>query len=402
MSAPKTAPTPVGEAPVNELTLVRAQVAAARRQVDAGVWVVIVLGLAFTAVNVQQFAAGDAPAWSPPWSVAWLLDPMVSVLLLSIVRAEQVTARWQVSMGWQVTTGKWGCFAATYVMNTWSSWRAGVPSGVVLHSVPPVAVLLAAEAAPTVRDRLTAAAAAATAAHTLPAPLAASLAAPLPPPASTPASRVLLETPSVPAATGTTPPPEGAGREGPDAATSPAGVDSGPSQGPAPDPEPVPPTGSGSGPRPGDAPPPGADPHLASDPNAAPDAGPGAPPDLGSGGDGAASLPPVAGDARVRLLVELLDAGNPVTGQHAAALLTRVGERTSDRTGRRLLAEARQLCDAVRPGDESSAPAAGGPLLGPEPSTRTGTVDAPGLTAIDRGPGLVLLPTSDRGNGGRR
>lgn len=134
---------------------VAAAAASVRRWVDVATWTAIGLGLAFTAVNVQVFAAAGAPAWSPSWVVAWLLDPMVSVLLLAVVRAEQLTARWQVPMGWQVTAVKWAAFAATYAMNTWAAWRDGVPSSVVLHSVPPVFVLLAAEVAPALRDRLT-------------------------------------------------------------------------------------------------------------------------------------------------------------------------------------------------------------------------------------------------------
>jgi hypothetical protein len=126
-----------------------------RGQVDTAMWLAVGLGLAFTGVNVQAFAAADAPAWSPAWSVAWLLDPMVSILLIAVLRAEQVTARWQVPMGWQVTATKWGAFAATYAMNTWESWSRQLPSGVVLHSVPPLVVLLGAEVAPVLRDRLT-------------------------------------------------------------------------------------------------------------------------------------------------------------------------------------------------------------------------------------------------------
>jgi hypothetical protein len=60
-----------------------------------------------------------------------------------------------------VPTGVWVrrtkvfAFAATYVMNTWSSWSVLDAAGIVLHSVPPVLVYCAAEAGPTVRDRLT-------------------------------------------------------------------------------------------------------------------------------------------------------------------------------------------------------------------------------------------------------
>ncbi|WP_231949740.1 hypothetical protein [Alloactinosynnema sp. L-07] len=132
-----------------------------RAQVDRLCWAGIVLGLAFTMTNVQRFAAGSAVAWSLPWLTAWLLDPMVSLVLLAILRAEQVTARYRVATGAWVRRAKWFTLAATYVMNTWESWVAGSVSGVVLHSVPPLVVFTAAEAVTDLRDKLTAAVAAA-------------------------------------------------------------------------------------------------------------------------------------------------------------------------------------------------------------------------------------------------
>lgn len=127
----------------------------ARRWVDVAGWTAIVLGLAFTAVNVQVFAAAGAPIWSLGWCAAWLLDPIASVLLLAVVRAEQVTSRWQIAMPWQVGATKWAAFLATLVMNVWAPVRDLIPSGIVLHAIPPVFVLLAAEVSPVLRDRLT-------------------------------------------------------------------------------------------------------------------------------------------------------------------------------------------------------------------------------------------------------
>jgi hypothetical protein len=130
-----------------------------RTQVDALLWAGIVLGLAFTMVNVQSFAAAGSAVFSAAWWVAWLLDPMVSLVLLAVLRAEQVTARYQVALpAWGRRT-KWLAFAATYVMNTWVSWGLADPpfsaSGVVLHSVPPLVVFATAETGPVLRDRLT-------------------------------------------------------------------------------------------------------------------------------------------------------------------------------------------------------------------------------------------------------
>ncbi len=126
-----------------------------RTQVDRLCWAGIVLGLAFTMANVQWFAAAGSATWSLPWLTAWLLDPMVSLVLLAILRAEQVTARYQVHTGRWVRCAKWLTLSATYVMNTWSSFAAGSVAGVVLHSVPPLIVFAAAEAVTDLRDKLT-------------------------------------------------------------------------------------------------------------------------------------------------------------------------------------------------------------------------------------------------------
>ncbi|WP_329046545.1 hypothetical protein OG738_32050 [Amycolatopsis sp. NBC_01488] len=126
-----------------------------RAQVDRLCWSGIVLGLAFTTANVQWFAAAGAAFGSLPWLTAWLLDPTVCLVLLAILRAEQITARYQVHTGAWVRAAKWLTLAATYVMNTWSSWVSGSPAGVVLHSVPPLVVFVAAEAVTDLRDKLT-------------------------------------------------------------------------------------------------------------------------------------------------------------------------------------------------------------------------------------------------------
>jgi hypothetical protein len=117
-----------------------------RTQVDRLMWVGIVLGLCFTMTNVQTFAAAGAPVGSLAWWSAWLLDPMVSLVLLAVLRAEQVTTRYQVSTGVWPRVAKWALLSATYVMNTWVSWAAGSASGVVLHTVAPLVVVIVAEA----------------------------------------------------------------------------------------------------------------------------------------------------------------------------------------------------------------------------------------------------------------
>lgn len=132
-----------------------------REQVDRLCWAGIVLGLSFTMVNVQSFAADGATRWSLPWLTAWLLDPMVSLVLLAILRAEQMTSRYRVHCGRWVRGAKWFTLTAAYVMNTWQSYAAGSLSGIVLHSVPPLIVFVAAEAVTDLRDKLTTAVSAA-------------------------------------------------------------------------------------------------------------------------------------------------------------------------------------------------------------------------------------------------
>ncbi|GAA2806824.1 hypothetical protein [Saccharopolyspora taberi] len=126
-----------------------------RKQVDRLCWTGILLGLAFTMANVQQFAAAGSPMWSLPWFAAWLLDPMVSLVLLAILRAEQVTAQYGIRTGGWVRGAKWFTLAATYVMNTWAAYAAREADMVVLHSVPPLVVFVAAEAVTDLRDNLT-------------------------------------------------------------------------------------------------------------------------------------------------------------------------------------------------------------------------------------------------------
>lgn len=126
-----------------------------RVQVDRMCWCGIVLGLAFTMTNVQAFASAGMSAWSLPWLAAWVLDPTVSLVLLAILRAEQVTARYQVRTGPWVRRAKWLTLAATYVMNTWWSYAVGSASAIVLHSVPPLVVFVAVEAITDLRDKLT-------------------------------------------------------------------------------------------------------------------------------------------------------------------------------------------------------------------------------------------------------
>ena len=88
--------------------------------------------------------------------MAWLLDPIPSLLLIAVLLTEQVTARWQSSSG-AVAVTKWVTFAATAGMNTWSAFAVGSGADIFKHVVPPLMVFLGAQVAPMLRDALTAA-----------------------------------------------------------------------------------------------------------------------------------------------------------------------------------------------------------------------------------------------------
>ncbi|WP_082399813.1 hypothetical protein [Pseudonocardia sp. EC080625-04] len=139
--------------------VVALQVERVRSQVNRLMWTGIVLGMAFCMTNVQEFGAEatEAEEWSPGWWAAWLLDPMVSLVLIAVVLAEQTTSRWQLATPAWARRARWATLGATYAMNTWKAWGALDPGQILLHSVPPLVVFVATEAAPEIRDRLTAA-----------------------------------------------------------------------------------------------------------------------------------------------------------------------------------------------------------------------------------------------------
>ncbi|TDE26432.1 conjugal transfer protein TraI [Nonomuraea mesophila] len=63
------------------------QAARMRRLLVAAAMVALTLALAWSTAGVQHFAAEGAPAWSPGWIFAWLVEPFMSIALLVIVGA---------------------------------------------------------------------------------------------------------------------------------------------------------------------------------------------------------------------------------------------------------------------------------------------------------------------------
>lgn len=133
---------------------------------DRLVWAGIILGLLFTCANVQHFAAGTHAhtPWTPgawkdgtaiDWIIAWSLDPMVSLVLIGVLMGEQVINRHGITAGGWVRITKWVALGCTYSMNTWAAWDSKDPASILLHSVPPVIVVCATEAIPTLRRQIT-------------------------------------------------------------------------------------------------------------------------------------------------------------------------------------------------------------------------------------------------------
>ena len=125
----------------------------AQKHVERIAYCGIVGGLAFTMVNVQAFAAHGEVQFSILWWAAWLLDPVVSAVLIATLVANRTLARYGVSMGRLPGVVALVCVAATYVMNTWKSWAEWSASGIVLHSIPPLIVYLTIEALPAIREQ---------------------------------------------------------------------------------------------------------------------------------------------------------------------------------------------------------------------------------------------------------
>ncbi|MFJ8717978.1 hypothetical protein ACIRD9_33220 [Streptomyces violaceus] len=113
---------------------------------------VAVVALAFTATNVTLFAIDHHIS---PW-IAWLLDPMVAVALGAVLIVDGRLSEHGVHPSGWASGLRWFAGLGTWLMNCWGSlWPAGTafgiprqvdPAGLVLHSIPPVLLIVLAEA----------------------------------------------------------------------------------------------------------------------------------------------------------------------------------------------------------------------------------------------------------------
>lgn len=113
---------------------------------------VAVVALVFTATNVTMFAIRHEVS---PW-IAWLLDPMVAVALGAVLIVDGRLSEYGVTPSGWASGLRWFAGLGTWVMNCWDSlWPQGSafgvprqvdPAGLVLHSIPPVLLIVLAEA----------------------------------------------------------------------------------------------------------------------------------------------------------------------------------------------------------------------------------------------------------------
>jgi hypothetical protein len=125
---------------------------------------IVAAASAFTCVNVQRFAAGDAAAWHPMWIVGWLADPLLTFLVVWLlwVRSDLTAVSHPIGTTdgrkrWLLVLIEAGALLSTVVMNI--SPELTVPRGqhvqwnqVVLHLVIPLAGVAAVFALPVVQE----------------------------------------------------------------------------------------------------------------------------------------------------------------------------------------------------------------------------------------------------------
>ncbi|WP_225438523.1 DUF6284 family protein [Candidatus Frankia nodulisporulans] len=151
------------------------------RALDGALWLVALLVGAYSLANVHTVAVGHHTA-DPQ---AWLLAPIVDIALFVAITADSVLARHGLPPTPWGTGLRWFCGLATWTLNVWDAAASLDAGAIVAHSVPPVVLILLAEAAPRYRHQfatLTAPPADAPASTTPPAEAASA------PPAGTPAA----------------------------------------------------------------------------------------------------------------------------------------------------------------------------------------------------------------------
>ncbi|MEU7528614.1 hypothetical protein AB0A74_22980 [Saccharothrix sp. NPDC042600] len=129
-----------------------------RVSVTRSMWFFLALGLGFTTTGVHEFLAGHLTPAAVLWWGAWLVEPALAGILVTLLRweAEMLSQGLAVDAA-PVVWLKRLLLGATLVTNVWSSLRppsGSVQYGVVfLHVVVPLVVFLIAEVMPVIQHR---------------------------------------------------------------------------------------------------------------------------------------------------------------------------------------------------------------------------------------------------------
>ncbi|MER6825272.1 hypothetical protein ABT352_04725 [Streptosporangium sp. NPDC000563] len=121
----------------------------------------LTLALAWSTAGVQVFASEGAPAWSPSWVFAWLVEPFMSMALLVVVGARAYMAtHGQPIASKTLTRIEYLFLALTLGMNAWRH-LPGVAddfslSALVLHTLGPVVAVAIVTALPIILAAFTA------------------------------------------------------------------------------------------------------------------------------------------------------------------------------------------------------------------------------------------------------
>ncbi|OUC97373.1 hypothetical protein [Streptosporangium minutum] len=121
----------------------------------------LTLALAWSTAGVQVFASEGAPAWSPSWVFAWLVEPFMSMALLVVVGARAYMAtHGQPIASKTLTRIEYLFLGLTLGMNAWRH-LPGVAadfslSALVLHTLGPIVAVAIVTALPIILAAFTA------------------------------------------------------------------------------------------------------------------------------------------------------------------------------------------------------------------------------------------------------
>ncbi|MFD6072341.1 hypothetical protein [Amycolatopsis lurida] len=131
-----------------------------RASITRTMWVFLAIGLGFTTTGVHDFLAGDRPITDPLWWGAWLAEPALAGILVTLLRWEASMLSHGVTVDVKpVRYLKRLLLGATLVANVWAGLAPAhgeVSKGMVFfHLVIPLVVFLLAEVMPVIQQTCT-------------------------------------------------------------------------------------------------------------------------------------------------------------------------------------------------------------------------------------------------------